>query len=218
MIEKRKILLSFDLDFTLVNNQEGISKSFNYSLNKFNLSQLEESEILPMIGLPLAEMFQKITDLDPDKLVYAFREYYRANGIYQVELLPGVREKLQELKDNSFTLGIITSKKQEMADKVIEILGISHFFEYVIGDGDIMKTKMDKNLVNYLKTRYPDYNFIIIGDHPKDRALAENLKAPFIGVMTGTHSADELRKNSSTKTLILSSVKELHPNIIYSLI
>jgi len=218
MVSNNSIILSFDLDFTLVNNQDGITESFNYALNKFNLPQLKVSEILPMIGLPLAEMFQKITDFDPDKLVYAFREYYRAKGIYQVDFLPGIKEKLQELKDLSFTLGIITSKKQEMADKVIEILGISHFFEYIIGDGNIMKSKMDSSLINYLQTKYSDYRFIIIGDHPKDRVLAETLKVPFIGVLTGSHSAEELQKSSSTKTLILNSVKELHPNIIYSLI
>ena len=179
---------------------------------------MEDSEILPMIGLPLAEMFQKVTDLDPHKLVNAFREYYKSHGINQVEFLPGIREKLQELKDNLFTLGIITSKKQEMADKVIEILGISHLFEYVIGDGDIMKTKMDIKLIDYLKTKYANYDFIIVGDHIKDRFLAENLKVPFIGVLTGTHSAEELKSNSSIKTLILPSVKDLSPNIIYSLI
>ncbi len=218
MPSKNKIILSFDLDFTLINNKDGIINSFNYTVSKFNLPRLKESEIVRMIGIPLTEMFQKITNIDSNDLVVTFREYYRTNGIYQATLLPGIREKLQELKQNSFTLGVITSKKQEMADKVIDILGISHFFNYIIGDGKIMKSKLDPNLINYLKKEYPEYYFVIIGDHPKDRALAENLKAPFIGVLTGNHSAEELRLNSSTKTLILSSVKELHPNIIYSLI
>ncbi|NHJ24853.1 MAG: HAD family hydrolase [Candidatus Lokiarchaeota archaeon] len=218
MPSKNKIILSFDLDFTLINNKDGIINSFNYTISKFNLPRLKESEIVRMIGIPLTEMFQKITNIDSNDLVVTFREYYRTKGIYQATLLPGIREKLQELKENSFTLGVITSKKQEMADKVIDILGISHFFNYIIGDGKIMKSKLDPNLINYLKKEYPEYYFVIIGDHPKDRALAENLKAPFIGVLTGNHSAEELRLNSSTKTLILSSVKELHPNIIYSLI
>ncbi len=214
----RKIILSFDLDFTLINNQEGIIKSFNYALDKYNLSRLDRTEIFRMIGIPLADMFQRVTNLNSDELVSAFREYYRAKGIYQVELLPGVRDKLEELRDKSFLLGIITSKKEEMARQVVEILGISHIFEYVIGEGNIMKTKMDLNLVEHLNKKYPNHQFIIIGDHPKDRALAENLGAPFIGVLTGGHSAEELQKGSITKTLILNSVKELNVNIINSLI
>ena len=218
MIDIKDIILSFDLDFTLVNNEEGIIDSFNYALNSFNLPLMKKSEILPMIGLPLADMFQKVTTVDSSKLVFSFREYYRTKGIYQVELLPGVREKLQELKEHSFILGIITSKKEELAVRVTEILGISQYFEYVIGDGDIMKTKLDSSLINHLRSKYLDYQFVVIGDHPKDRTLAENLKVPFIGVLTGTHSEKELRKNSNTKILILNSVNDLHPNIIYSLL
>ncbi len=213
-----KILLSFDLDFTLVNNQEGIIESFNYALDKHNLSRLDKTEIFRMIGLPLADMFQRVTNLNSDELISAFREYYRAKGIYKVELLPGVREKLEELRKKSFLLGIITSKKEEMARQLVEILGISHIFEYIIGEGKIMKTKMDLSLVEYLNKMYPNHQIIIIGDHPKDRALAENLGAPFIGVLTGGHSAEELQKENHIKTLILTSVKELNVDIINSLI
>ncbi len=39
------IILSFDLDNTLIDNREGIVSSFNYALNKFNLPELEKSEI-----------------------------------------------------------------------------------------------------------------------------------------------------------------------------
>ena len=218
MIDIKDIILSFDLDFTLVNNEEGIIDSFNYALSSFHLPLMKKSEILPMIGLPLAEMFQKVTTVDSNKLVFSFREYYRTKGIYQVEMLPRVREKLQELKEHSFILGIITSKKEELAVRVTEILGISQYFDYVIGDGDIMKTKLDSSLINHLHSKYLDHQFVVIGDHPKDRMLAENLKAPFIGVLTGTHSEKELRKNSNTKILILNSVNDLHPNIIYSLL
>lgn len=218
MPTSKKVLISFDLDFTLVNNKQGIIESFKYALDKFNIPQIQESEILRMIGLPLADMFQKISNLDTNELVTAFREYYRVKGIHQIELISGVREKLIELKDNSFLLGIITSKKEEMALKIVNNLGISHFFEYIIGEGNIMKTKLDPYLVEHLHTDFPNYQFIIVGDHPKDRILAENLGAPFIGVLTGNHSAEELQKDCKTKILILNSVRELLPKMIYSLI
>lgn len=212
-----KILLSFDLDFTLVNNQDGIIESFNYALDKFKLPKLGRKEILRMIGIPLADMFQNVTNMNSDELVHAFRGYYRAKGIYQVEFLPGVKEKLKELKDNSFLLGIITSKKEEMARQLCEILGISHMFEYIIGEGNIMKNKRDLNLVEHLNKKYPNHQIIIIGDHPNDRALAENLGAPFIGVLTGGHSAEELKEESNLKIIILNSVKDLNKDIINSL-
>ena len=66
MQNKKKIILSFDLDNTLINNRDGIVASFNYALNKYDLPKLEKSEIEMMIGIPLNEMFLKVnSNQDP---------------------------------------------------------------------------------------------------------------------------------------------------------
>ena len=216
-IKDHKILLSFDLDNTLINNREGIVNSFNYALKKYKIPTLETVRIEQMIGIPLIEMFKQVTNVNPQKLVNAFRSYYGKKGIYQANLLPDVRLKLEELKRDSFTLGVITSKKQEMAVKIVQILGIFDFFEYVIGESKQIKSKLDPNLKITLLDKYKAYKIVIIGDHPKDRALAENINAPFIGVLTGNHSAEELQRGRTAKTLIIKSVKDLKPKLIYSL-
>jgi len=216
-IKDHKILLSFDLDNTLINNREGIVNSFNYALKKYKIPTLERIEIEKMIGTPLDDMFEKVSNVNPKKLSAAFREYYREKGIYQGNLLPGVREKLEEFKQHNFTLGVITSKKEELAVQITKILGIFTCFEYVIGESENVKSKLDPNLKKHLQNKYSEYNIVIIGDHPKDAALAENIGAPFIGVLTGIHSAEELRSGNTTKTLIMNSVKDLFPNLIYSL-
>jgi len=64
-----KIILSFDLDNTLINNREGIVNSFQYALEEYNLPVLKRSDIEKIIGIPLFEVFQKITDLEPNKLI-----------------------------------------------------------------------------------------------------------------------------------------------------
>ncbi|MHA2035526.1 MAG: HAD hydrolase-like protein, partial [Promethearchaeota archaeon] len=91
MHNSQKIILSFDLDFTLINNKKGIVNSFNYALRKFNIPKVGKPIIEKMIGIPLNDMFAKFTELDPSKLSYAFREYYGAKGIHQSKLLPGVK-------------------------------------------------------------------------------------------------------------------------------
>jgi len=170
-----------------------------------------------MIGTPLDDMFETVSNVNPKKLSAAFREYYREKGISQGSLLPGVREKLEEFIQHSFTLGVVTSKRQELAVQITKILGIFKCFEYVIGESENIKSKLDPNLKTHLLNKYSEYRFVIIGDHPKDAALAENIGAPFIGVLTGNHSVEELRRGNITKTLIMKSVKDLFPNLIYSL-
>jgi len=217
MNDQQKVLLSFDLDNTLINNREGIVNSFNYALRKNNIPTLDRLKIERMIGTPLDDMFKEVSDINPEVLSAAFREFYREKGIYQGKLLPGVKETLEKLKQNLFTLGVITSKRQDLAVKVTKILGIFIYFKYVLGESETAKSKLDPNLKKHLLTKYREYKIVIIGDHPKDRALAENINAPFIGVLTGNHTAEELRRGYTTKTLILKSVKELFPNLIYSL-
>lgn len=105
-----------------------------------------------------------------------------------------------------------------MAVRIIKYLGIFSYFEYILGESEKIKSKLDPKLKSYLLNKYKSFLIVIIGDHPKDKALAENLRAPFIGVLTGNHSAEELQQNNSIRTKILSSVKEIKPKMIYSLI
>ena len=219
-MNSKKIILSFDLDNTLINNREGIIASFNYALKKYNLPLQEESEIEYMIGTPLSRMFEVVTKYDSSKLVFAFREYYGMKGIYQAIILPGIKAKLIELRGLSYTLGVITSKKQEMALKILEILKLHEYFDYVIGETEETKElgKLDPKLKLKIEENYPGYKIIIIGDHPKDVLLSNNLDCPFIGVLTGNHTSKQLKEIKKGKAIILKSVSEITNEIILSLI
>ncbi len=213
-----KIIISFDLDFTLIDNREGIINSFNYAMKKFNIPKLDSLEIEKTIGMPLNDVFARISNINPLKLIYAFREYYSSKGIYQVKLFTGVSNKLEEFRKQSIVLGVITSKKQEMAIKLLKYLEIEIYFDYIIGETDTIKSKTDPNLKSTLINKYPDYRFIIVGDHPSDRKLAEMLSCPFIGVLTGNHTEEELREGLELKVLILNNISELTIEKIYSLL
>lgn len=219
----KKIVLSFDLDNTLINNRKGIVNSFNYALKKFKFPKMERITILKMIGTPLEEMFASVSNLNPSILAKAFREYYGTEGIYQSKLLPGVKKKLLELKEYNFSLGIITSKKQEMAEKIVKYLKIYSFFDFILGETEDRKNlgKLDPKLKEILLDNYPNNKFIIIiiGDHPKDVMLSNNLNCPFIGVLTGNYSAHQLRGYKDDDIIIIiNSIKELTIDKIKSLI
>ncbi|MHA2392856.1 MAG: HAD family hydrolase, partial [Promethearchaeota archaeon] len=148
-----------------------------------------------------------------------FREYYSAKGIYQSKLLPRVKNKLRELKKENYTLGIITSKKQNIAHKIVEHLKIDGFFDYILGESKQIINKLDPNLIKFLSERYHGRHFIIIGDHPKDALLANNLDCPFIGVLTGFHTAEQLKqaRGNEEMTLILRTIRKLSKVLIDSL-
>ncbi|MFX1571939.1 MAG: HAD family hydrolase [Promethearchaeota archaeon] len=219
MKTKKKILLSFDLDNTLIDNREGIVASFNYALSKFNLAKIAKDKIEKMIGTPLEEMFSQVSNINSSLLASAFREFYKKKGIYQSKLLSGVKKKLIEFKKEGFTLGIITSKKQEIAEKVVHYLEIDQLFDYILGETEKRKVigKLDPEIKEILTKKYPNYNIIIIGDHPKDAMLSNNLNCPFIGVLTGNHTAEELKQIKTNAILILDTLKKLTIDKINSL-
>ncbi|MFX1275455.1 MAG: HAD family hydrolase [Promethearchaeota archaeon] len=215
-IKNKKIILSFDLDYTLIDNTKGIVNSFQYALKKHAISNIDENIIKKMIGIPLNKIFSQVSDINPSILSASFREFYATKGIYQVKLYSGVREKLHELS-NDFIMGVITSKKQEMAVKLLKHLKINHFFDYIIGENEEIKSKQDPKLKQLLFSKYQNHEFVIIGDHPKDKLLSDMLNCPFIGVLTGHHSKDQLIGKYSKNQLILKSIENINKLQIYSL-
>lgn len=220
MIKSENIILSFDLDNTLINNREGIVNSFNYALQKFNLPIMNRDIIEKMIGIPLHQMFLTITEENVNELIQSFREYYGKKGIYQGHLIKGAKEKLKELKNLGFILGIITSKKQEMAVEMVEILKVRKYFDYILGETEERKKlgKLDPSLKAFFKKNYLNHQIIVIGDHPKDVMLSNNLKCPFIGVLTGNHSNQDLIECKEGKYIILNNIREITQNRILELL
>lgn len=217
MCQNLAILLLFDLDFTLIDNTIGISNSFNYALSKYGLPVIEMIKIKELIGTPLDQMFLRFTDSNINDLCKAFREYYGVKGIHEVILIEGTRQKLIELKREGFKLGVITSKKHEMAIKLLHNLDLINFFNIVQGETKDIKSKSNPLLKEILLNEYPNHKFIVIGDHLNDRKLAEMLNCPFIGVLTGYHLETQLNNNSRIKTIVLKSIKEISPIILKNL-
>jgi len=216
--EKENIILSFDLDFTLIDNSQGIISSFEYALEKYDLAFIDKNVIRKKIGKPLEEMFKEVApDFLTNKLVSSFRDYYKKKGIYQVKLLPGVKNKIKDLF-HSFLLGIITSKKEEMAKALIRHLNLNQFFEYILGETKERLRKTDPSIKRFLETNYPNYLYIVIGDHPNDKKLAHMLNSPFIGVLTGNHKKKTLERNIKVPYQILRSVKYLNRDLVYQLV
>ncbi|MHA1669825.1 MAG: HAD family hydrolase [Promethearchaeota archaeon] len=134
-------------------------------------------------------------------------------------MIKGVRNKLNELRSKGYNLGIITSKKEELAKIIVSILEIKHYFDNVLGETEERKElgKHDLSFRNFFEEKFPKYQIIVIGDHPKDVMLSNHLKCPFIGVLTGNHSAQELKDSKKGKCFILNSIRELNENTIYEL-
>ena len=106
MSDPTKILIIFDLDFTLIDNSTAICNSFNYALRKSNKEPLERTIIIKKVGIPLLDMFLDYLDEGAAKgAVLSFREYYGKNFFEDVKIIPGVIDLLKNLNNIRYNLG-----------------------------------------------------------------------------------------------------------------
>lgn len=154
MNNKKYIL--FDLDGTLTDPKEGITKSVAFALKKYGISPPENLDALcHYIGPPLHSTLMKdynLSEADAVKMVDYYREYYRPYGLYQCFVYDGIPELLKALKSAGKTVLLATSKPEEMAKKVLEHFNLLPYFDAVYGATlDTSRTEKSKVIEYALK-------------------------------------------------------------------
>jgi len=197
-----KTICLFDLDGTLTDPFEGISKAFAYSLDYFGVPMPEPESLKKYIGPPLRESF---TDFVPhesiEDAVAKFREYYATTGLLENRLYDGIAELLLKLKTEGFTLAVATSKVMEYAGIIINHFGIGEYFDYIAGcelDGTrSAKSEVIEHALDVLK---PDNNItvVMIGDRKHDIVGAKAMGALSIGITWGYGTREELTEAGAT--------------------
>ena len=91
--------LLFDLDGTLTDPAEGITKSFNYALAKFNLPMQEPAYLERFIGASLKETCCVLLNTDDSKTLAQavdwYRERYFVEGWLENAVYAGIPELLR---------------------------------------------------------------------------------------------------------------------------
>ena len=133
----------FDFDGTLLDTNELIMQSFEQLLNKYYPSQYTRKEILTFMGPTLAETFGSIDASKTDELIAEYREWNLANHDRLAFAFDGVTEVLPRLVDQGIRMAIVSTKKNDVVQKGLDLIGISHLFETVIGLDDVTNPKPD---------------------------------------------------------------------------
>ncbi|MBQ9155914.1 MAG: HAD hydrolase-like protein [Eubacterium sp.] len=207
----RKHIL-FDLDGTLTDPMVGITSSVQYALSRFGIEVKYLKELIPFIGPPLTESFEKYYGLSHDQALRAvdyYREYFSPTGIYENEIYPGVREMLERLSDAGYQLYLASSKPTVYVERILKYFDIEGFFDYV-GGSELDGTRVQKqDVVAHVlwKCGIPAADAIMVGDRRHDVEGARACGVLSVGVLFGYGSEDELKKAGASH--IVASVKEL---------
>lgn len=185
----------FDLDGTLTDPKEGITKSVQHALKYFGIER-ECDELVEFIGPPLKEHFMEYASLSEEdgvKAVEKYRERYRPIGVFENKIYDGILEMMGKLKAQGKTLAVATSKPTVYSQMICDKYGISPYIEFLSGselDGrNTNKADVIRNAMDYLVASKD--NTIMVGDRIHDFIGAQKNEIPFVGVSYGYASDGE---------------------------
>ena len=126
----------FDLDGTLVNSREGITRSVEHALKRFGIEAASRGELTCFIGPPLVDSFMRFYGFSEEKAQEAcayYRERYAVKGVYENEVYEGIFELLDSLKERGICVSLATSKPEIFANIVLDDMGLKPYFSFVAG-------------------------------------------------------------------------------------
>lgn len=190
----------FDLDGTLTNPSEGITKSVQYALAHMGIEEPDLKKLEPFIGPPLIDSFMEYYGFTLDEAKQAtsyYREYFRETGIFQNELFPGVPEMLRTLKEQGCVVAIASSKPEVFVKRILEHFAIDSYFDYVCGATmDEKRTKKEEVLEELLQrmnlSAEEKQQMLMVGDRKFDVEGAAYFGIPCLGLSLGFAAPGEL--------------------------
>ncbi|MBE6676410.1 MAG: HAD family hydrolase [Ruminococcaceae bacterium] len=194
----------FDLDGTLTDPGEGITKSVQYALDKFGIHVEDRKQLFCFIGPPLHESFEVYYGFSrPDamKAVDYYREYYAVKGIFENLVYDGIPEVLAKLRDSGVGICLATSKPEVFAKQILEHFGLDGYFTAVAGsEMDGTRTKKAEVVERALGLLgNPDAgDCVMIGDREHDVLGGAAHGLDTIGVLFGYGSREELEHAGAT--------------------
>jgi len=186
--------LIFDLDGTISDPFEGISRSVNYALEALDYEAVDPEQVRPMIGPPLTDIFNyligNVSEPQMQALVDKYRERYANVGYTENVIYEEMPEIIASLAASGYKLGVCTSKRADYATDIVEMFGLMAHFEFISG-GDVGIHKSEQ-LGKLVANGVNSETAVMIGDRHVDIAAAKSNGIRSVGVSWGFAGNDEL--------------------------
>ncbi len=208
-------VILFDLDGTLTDPEEGITRCVNYALEQLGLGTWERSQLRCFIGPPLKEQFMEFCGISEEQAnlaVEKYRERYRDTGIFENRAYPGIASLLEKLAGRGARLALATSKPELFARQILQAYGLIGYLEEAVGSElDGRRTDKAQVIEEALRrmgvSREERGQVLMVGDRMHDIAGAKRCGVASLGVRFGYAQDGELE--AAGADLIVDTVEEL---------
>lgn len=212
-MNKKYSVILMDLDGTVTDPIEGITKSVQYALSGFGIHIDNTADLCRFIGPPLKDSFMEFygfTDREADEAIRKYRERFSVTGIFENELYDGMIPFLARMKEQGKTIMLATSKPHVYARQIIDYFGLSSYFSF-IGGSNLDGTRSRKDEVIRYVLQQNDLtdvsDIVMVGDRKHDITGANLTGLDSVGVLYGYGDRSELE--TAGATYIVESVAAL---------
>jgi len=211
---KRRCNIFFDLDGTLTDPYEGITKCILYALDELGFAHPSDEYLHSCIGPPLYETFPEMVGKELTlKAIDLYRERFGDVGWQENEPYDGILDALETISSAGHTLFVATSKPHLHARRIVRHFGMGQYIKHVYGC-ELDGTRSSKTeLLKYAIDENPGAEKrMMIGDRKHDLigAIANGMRP--IGVSYGYGSIEELR---SAGAVDIASTPASLPDVVF---
>ena len=195
--------LLFDLDGTLTDPFEGITRCIAHALEEMGRPPPDRGDLRWCIGPPLRKSFARLLDSDDmalaERALMIYRERFGSIGLFENKVYEDIPEALDTLKKNGHVLFVATSKPAVYASRIIDHFDLRRFFKNVYGSElngtrgdkkDLISHILQKEAISYRET-------IMIGDRKYDMIGAAATAVRAVGVLWGYGTKEELENSGA---------------------
>ena len=193
---RRPGLVLFDLDGTLTDPYDGITRCIVHALQSLDWPVPAETELRGFIGPPLHDSFASrgMSPHQVDLAVNAYRERFTDVGMFENRVYDGIPAALEHLDALGVRMAVATSKPTVYAERILEHFDLARFFVLVSGatlDGS-RRHKADILRFALAGVGGPLDSAVMIGDRAQDVLGAAAVGLSAIGVAWGYAEPGEL--------------------------
>ncbi len=190
-------LLIFDWDGTLCDSLSRIVLCLQLSAADVGLPTPSVAAAKNIVGLGLdevmKELFPGVDSVMTARLRTAYSGHFIREDRTPSAFFPGVREHLEKLREQGFTLAVATGKSRKGLDRVLDAVGMTGFF-HSTRCADETASKPHPAMLFSLLAEFdlPSEAALMVGDTSYDMEMARAAQVPRLAVSYGAHSRERL--------------------------
>ena len=203
----------FDLDGTLADPKEGITRCIQFSLDRLGRTSPGADQLTWCIGPPLRGSLSLLLDTSDDALLDQALAYYRKRfsetGIYENALYPGIISALRRIRRAGFRVFLATSKPGVYARRILDHFDLTQFFQAIYGSELDGRLSDKGELVAHIlcSERLDSKATLIVGDRFHDIVAGKKNGIMTAAVTYGYGSREEI--TASNPDIIFESPSDL---------